>query len=83
MSKTSITVSAISLLLCALFAWFTAIIVNNEVLPALKTGTLNIDTSSMILNRTWDGNEIYIIIGLYAACSLFFGHLAFRLIKRS
>lgn len=47
---------------------------SSEVLPAIKNGSFNVETSSMILNIVWEGNEIYVLLAAYA---LFAGGLAY------
>jgi hypothetical protein len=42
------------------------ILVRSEVVPALAAGSFNIQTSSMILNRVWVGNELYWLLGAHA-----------------
>jgi hypothetical protein len=44
-----------------------ASLVRSEVLPAVASGTLDIQTSSMILNRVWEGNELYWLLSAHAA----------------
>ena len=64
---------ALSLLLLfggLLFAWFSGQVFLDEIWPTLRAGGLDVDTDSMILNRTWRGNQIYIVVVLYAAISL-------------
>jgi hypothetical protein len=68
----------------ALLAWMAfhvmviASLTQSEVLPALAAGSFNIQTNSMILNRVWEGNELYwllaahamLVLVLAAACTL-------------
>jgi hypothetical protein len=60
----------------ALLAWIAfhamviASLVQSEVLPALAAGSFNIKTSSMILNRVWEGNELYWLIAMHATLVL-------------
>lgn len=82
MKKLSMVAVGLSSLCCMLFAWFTTIVVSAEVIPAVREGTLDVETTSMILNRHWVGNEIYLIISFYAVCSTIFGYTAFRLAKK-
>jgi len=41
-------------------------LVQSEVVPALAAGSFNIQTSSMILNRVWEGNELYWLLAAHA-----------------
>jgi hypothetical protein len=41
-------------------------LVQSEVVPALSAGSFNIQTSSMILNRVWVGNELYWLLAVHA-----------------
>lgn len=42
----------------------------SEVLPALTAGSFRIQTSSMILGRVWNGNELYWLLAGYGALVL-------------
>lgn len=55
---------------------------SSEVLPAIRKGSLNVETSTMILSRWWNGNEIYAVLTAYIllACALAYG--AIRVLKR-
>ncbi|HET7607489.1 MAG TPA: hypothetical protein VFL84_02340 [Gammaproteobacteria bacterium] len=65
-------------------AWMTfhafviVLLVRSEVVPALAQGTFNIQTSSMILNRLWEGNELYWLIAAHAALVLILAVVAMR-----
>ncbi len=61
------------------FVVIVASLVQSEVLPALGRKTLSVDTSTMILNRVWVGNEIYLLLAAYTvlACLLAFVGLKF------
>jgi hypothetical protein len=50
----------------AFHAWVIVQLVEAEVMPALEAGSFNIRTNSMILNRVWEGNELYWLIGAHA-----------------
>jgi hypothetical protein len=50
----------------AFHAWVIVHLVQSEVMPALAAGSFNIRTSSMILNRVWEGNELYWLIAAHA-----------------
>jgi hypothetical protein len=45
-------------------------LVRAEVVPALAAGSFNIQTSSMILNRVWEGNELYWLLAGHATLVL-------------
>jgi hypothetical protein len=47
--------------------WVIVSLVQSEVMPALAAGSFNIQTNSMILNRVWEGNELYWLLALHAA----------------
>jgi hypothetical protein len=51
-------------------AWVIAILVESEVIPALAAGSFNIETNSMILNRVWEGNELYWLLAAHATLVL-------------
>jgi hypothetical protein len=42
-------------------------LVRIEVLPAFAAGSFNIQTNSMILNRVWRGNQLYLLLAAHAA----------------
>ena len=44
----------------------TVFLVQGEILPSLPAGSLSIESESMILNRVWRGNEIYLLLAVYA-----------------
>lgn len=50
----------------AFHAWIIVHLVQAEVIPALAAGTFNIRTNSTILNRVWEGNELYWFIAAHA-----------------
>jgi hypothetical protein len=68
----------------ALLAWMafhaTVIVslVQSEVVPALAAGSFNIQTSSMILNRVWEGNELYWLLAGHAMLVLLLAVCLFR-----
>jgi hypothetical protein len=68
----------------ALLAWIAfhamviASLVHSEVLPALAAGSFNIQTNSMILNRVWEGNELYWLLAGHATLVLVLGVLFTR-----
>jgi hypothetical protein len=45
-------------------------LVQSEVMPALAAGSFKIQTSSMILNRVWEGNELYWLLAAHATLVL-------------
>jgi hypothetical protein len=45
-------------------------LVQSEVLPALAAGSFDIQTNSMILNRVWEGNELYWLLAAHATLVL-------------
>lgn len=49
-----------------LFVYFIYVVITDEILPALDDGSLTVSTSSTILNRVWVGNEIYLLLMIYA-----------------
>jgi hypothetical protein len=54
----------------AFHAMVIASLVQSEVIPALAAGSFNIQTNSMILNRVWEGNELYWLLAAHAAVVL-------------
>lgn len=64
---------------CAFFVVIIAYLVSSEVSPALQQGSLNVETSTMILNRVWEGNQIYILLAAYLllACASAYGAIRF------
>lgn len=62
-----------------LFFFFSWIVFVDEISPAMKGGSLSVQTSSMILNHVWVGNEIYILLVIYVviAVSLFGAGIVF------
>jgi hypothetical protein len=47
------------------FVYFAMQIAIDEIVPALSSGTLSVETNSTILNRVWVGNEIYLLLLIY------------------
>ena len=75
--------SSITLFLLSIFLLFAIFyIARTEVLPALQNGTLAIETSTMILNRVWDGNELYLLLWAYAVLACGFAYGGIRLLRR-
>jgi hypothetical protein len=54
------------------FVFFIWIVVSDEILPVLENGSLTVQTSSTILNHVWVGNEIYLLLTIYAAVAAAF-----------
>lgn len=57
-----------SIILFSVSVFFVAIaayLFSSEVLPALKNGSFNVETHSIILNVLWEGNEIYVVLAAY------------------
>ena len=67
----------------AFFLVIVVMLVGSEVLPAVATGTLDVDTSTMILNRVWQGNEIYVLLAAYLLIAGVAAFGAFRCAKRA
>ncbi len=65
------------------FVAVVAYLVSSEVSPAIKKGSLNVETSTMILNRVWDGNEIYILLATYILLACAFAYGAIRIVKKA
>jgi len=66
--------------------FFVAIVVyliSSEVSPAIKKGSLNVETSTMILNRVWEGNEIYVLLAAYILLACAFAYGAIRIVKKA
>ena len=62
-----------SIVLLAWIAFHATVIVHlvqAEVIPALAAGSFNIQTNSMILNRVWEGNELYWLLAAHATLVL-------------
>jgi len=70
------TLSSIGVFLVYIVAYLDS----SEVSPALESGSLNVEISIMILNRVWEGNEIYRLLAIYIllACVFLFGARAVR-----
>ena len=70
-------------LMSAFLVYVIAHIVSTEVMPAARAGSLNVETSSMILNVSWEGNEIYFLIVAYALLAIGLALGAVRTLKRA
>lgn len=77
---------AIFLIGVGLFLLYSSLgIVRDELLPVMHKGRLTVTTSSTILNRTWQGNEIYLLLLGYivvAGASLYGGYRMVRASER-
>jgi len=65
--------AVVSIVLLAWIAFHVMVIahlVQSEVMPALAAGSFNIRTNSMILNRVWEGNELYWLLAAHATLVL-------------
>lgn len=75
-----------SIVLSSISAFFVAIVaylISSEVSPAIEKGSLNVETSTMILNRLWEGNEIYVLLSAYVALACLFAYGAIRIAVRT
>ena len=66
----------VSLAACAFFSMIIVLLVRSEVLPALSAGSFNIQTDARILNRVWEGNELYWLLAAYMAIAVGMGIVA-------
>lgn len=67
MTRVLALLASLALLAWFLFhAWVIMHLVRSEVMPALAAGSFSIQTNSTILNRVWEGNELYWLIGAHA-----------------
>ena len=74
----------VGVLLLSARVFFVAIvvfIVSSDVLPTIKNGSLNVETNSIILNRTWEGNEINLVLMAYTLLACAFAYGAIRALK--
>ena len=77
-------ISGIALLLVsAFFIWVIRYIVASEIMPAVRNGSLNVETNTMILNIVWEGNEIYVLLAAYALAAIAFAYGSIRLLKKA
>jgi len=72
-------VSIMLLTISIFFAANVMILISSEVSPAVKQGRLSIETNSMILNRVWEGNEIYVLLAAYILFACAFAYGAIRM----
>lgn len=73
------SVGIVLLSLCASFGYFAFYIARADVLPAVRSGSLNVETNSMVLNILWEGNEIYVLLVAYLLLAGAFAYGAIRL----
>lgn len=74
---------AVILMALSLFLlWVIGYLWSSEVTPAIRNGSLNVETSTMILNRTWAGNEIYIILCIYLLLAAGLAYGAYKVFRR-
>ena len=76
----------VGIVLLSISVFFVAIVaylVSSEVSPAIKKGSLNVETSTMILNRVWEGNEIYILLAIYTLLAYTFAYGTIRIVKKA
>jgi hypothetical protein len=76
-------VGIVFLSISVFFVVIVAYLVSSEVSPAIKNGSLNVETSTMILNRVWEGNEIYILLATYTLLASSFAYGAIRTVKKA
>ncbi len=67
----------------AFFAYTIVYLVSTEIMPAIRNGSLQVETSSMILNVLWEGNEIYILLSAYILIAGGFAYGAIRFLKNA
>ncbi len=67
-------------LLSAFFGFITLYVARTEVWPSIQTGTLDVQTDTMILNILWEGNEIYVLLFGYLLLTAGIAFGAYRLL---
>lgn len=75
-----------ALILFSLSAFLIGIIaylVSSEVMPAIEQGTLSVQTSTMVLNRVWEGNEICVLLAAYTLTAIAFGYGGIRFTRKA
>ena len=71
---------AILLLLAGLaILYFAVFLLSTEVVPQVRETGLSLTRNNMILNRYWPGNQLYLLIALYAVAGLGLGRAALGL----
>ena len=73
------TGGVVLLSLCASFGYFAFYIARSVILPAAQSGSLSVESSTMILNILWEGNEIYMLLTAYILLASVFAYGAVRL----
>jgi hypothetical protein len=76
----------VGIALFSISVFFVAIVVHlisSEVSPAFKTGSLNVESSTMILNHVWEGNEIYVLLAAYILLACAFAYGAIRIVRKA
>ena len=68
-SVLKILLSLMFLASSATFFYFTALILVDDILPAIRSGSLTVESTSTILNHDWVRNEIYLLAGIYLAAA--------------
>ena len=72
---------AFGIALLSVSAFFVAVIaslVSTEVMPAIENGSLDVETSTRVLNILWEGNEIYALLAAYALLAVGFAYAGIR-----
>ncbi len=83
MSRVLSAIASIPLFLISIFfVYIIAYIIGAEIVPAVRRGTLSVDTNTMILDRIWEGNEIYLLLAAYAVLACAFAWGGYRLLYR-
>ncbi|MFK8051532.1 MAG: hypothetical protein AB8F65_01060 [Woeseiaceae bacterium] len=72
----------VSLVISLFFLMIIAYLVSSEIMPALAEGSLNVTSSTMILNRVWQGNEIYVLLLAYLLLAFGFAIGAYRALRK-
>jgi hypothetical protein len=75
------TAGTVLLLISVFDAAIITMLVRSEVMPAIRAGSLNVQSSTMILNIVWDGNEIYILLAFYLLLAVLLAWGAIRLLS--
>ena len=63
----------------AFFAIIVGWLIKLEVWPAIQQGSLNVESSTMILNILWVGNELYVLLAAYILLAAGLTYAAIRL----
>ncbi len=82
MRKAVTVIASIPLFLLSIFfIYVISYLIGSDIVPALEQGTLSVDTNTMILDRVWEGNEIYLLILAYAVLAVAFAYGGYRLLR--